>query len=55
MKNLLLGLILILSLQSFAQGKFRGMSWGTTSSELKSKFPDQRSLRAHQDLKPTIF
>lgn len=40
MKNLILGLILILSLQSFSQGKFRGMSWGTTSSQLKSNYPD---------------
>lgn len=40
MKNLILGLLLVVSLQSFAQGKFRGTSWGTTSSELKVKYPD---------------
>ena len=40
MKNIILGLILILSLQSFAQNNFRGMSWDLSSSQLKSKYPD---------------
>jgi len=40
MKNILLGLFLILSLQSFAQSNFRGMSWGASISQLKSKYPD---------------
>lgn len=40
MKNILLGVFIVLSLQSFAQGEFRGMRWGTTSSQLKSSYPD---------------
>ncbi len=30
----------MLSLQSFAQSNFRGMKWGSTLSQLKSKYPD---------------
>lgn len=40
MKKILLGLFLILSLQSFAQNNFRGMSWDASISQLKSKYPD---------------
>ncbi len=39
MKNILLGLFLFLSFQSFAQNNFREMSWGDSVSQLKSLYP----------------
>lgn len=54
MKNIFLGLALILSLQSIGQGKFRGMDWGTTSSELKSNYPDAK-WESHIDGKVKAF
>lgn len=40
MKNILLGLFLLLSLQSLTQGNFRGMDWGSSLIQLKTKYPD---------------
>lgn len=40
MKNILLGLFVLLSFQTFSQNNFRGMNWGTPLSELTSKYPD---------------
>lgn len=40
MKNILLGLFVLLSFQTFSQNNFRGMSWGDSESQLKSQYPN---------------
>lgn len=40
MKNLLIGFLVMFSLQSFAQNDFRKMNWGDTPTQLKTNYPD---------------
>jgi hypothetical protein len=49
MKNLLFGLFIFLSLQSFTQSNFRGMSWGDTPQQLKSNYPDVQFETMRED------
>lgn len=40
MKNIILGLLLIFTLHSFAQNNFRDMSWGDSVAQLKNQYPN---------------
>lgn len=40
MKSILLALSLLLSIHMYSQSNFRGMNWGNSISELKSKYPN---------------
>ncbi|MGB5430650.1 hypothetical protein [Eudoraea sp.] len=40
MKKALIGILVMFSLQSFAQNDFRKMNWGDTPTQLKTNYPD---------------
>ena len=42
MNKLLLGFIIIISFQSFAQNDFRKMNWGDSPEQLKANYPDAK-------------